>query len=133
MDNIDTNVNELNDPFSLEEQDHNKLRLYNKLKGSFKIEPYIDKIKNRNQRQWLSRYRISAHTLHIETGRYTRPVTPLHDRKCYYCDEKCIDDEKHFILHCNTFEIKRQCFVSRVRVLFPQFDQMTLDEKLRFI
>ena len=68
-------------------QDHNKLRFYNKLKGSFKIEPYILKIKNRNQRQWLTRYRTSAHTLRIESGRYTRPVTPISERKCIYCEE----------------------------------------------
>ena len=30
-------------------QDHNKLRFYKMLKGSFKIEPYIVKIKNRNR------------------------------------------------------------------------------------
>ena len=41
-------------------EDHNKLRFYKLLKGSFKIEPYIDQIKNRNQRQWLSRYRTSV-------------------------------------------------------------------------
>ena len=30
--------------------DHNKLRLYKTLKGSFQMEPYIENIKNRNQR-----------------------------------------------------------------------------------
>ena len=114
-------------------QDHNKLRFYNKLKGSFKLEPYIDKIKNRNQRQWLSRYRTSSHSLRIETGRYTRPVTPIFERKCCYCEDGFIDDEKHFILICDIFKLKRQCFISRVRALFPQFDRMTIDEKLRFI
>ena len=114
-------------------QNHNKLRLYNTLKGSFKLEPYIEKITNRNQRHWLSRYRISAHTLRIETGRYTRPVTPIIDRKCCYCDQNSIDDEKHFILLCDTFKLKRQCFVSRVKTLIPQFDTMSIDEKLRFI
>ena len=44
-----------------------------------------------------------------------------------------IDDEKHFILLCDTFKLKRQCFVSRVKTLFPQFDTMSIDEKLRFI
>ena len=81
-------------------EDHNKLRFYKHLKGSFTIEPYIVKIKNRNQRHWLSRYRTSAHTLRIETGRYTRPVTPIVERKCIYCEANSIDDEKHFILFC---------------------------------
>ena len=66
--------------------DHNKLRFYKQLKGSFKIEPYIENIQNRSQRSWLSRYHVSAHKLRIETGRYTRPVTPVCDRVCVYCD-----------------------------------------------
>ena len=69
-------------------QDHNKLRFYNKFKGSFRIEPYILKIKNRNQRQWLTRFRTSAHTLRKESGRYTRPITPITERKCMYCDDE---------------------------------------------
>ena len=114
-------------------QDHNKLRFYNKLKASFKIEPYIVQIRNRNQRQWLSRYRTSAHALRIESGRYTRPVTPIRDRICRYCKDGLLDDEQHFILFCDTFNIKRQCFINRMNVLNPNFDVMTCEEKLRFI
>ena len=66
-------------------------------------------------------------------GRCTRPVTPIIDRKCCYCNNNSIDDEKHFILLCDTFQLKKQCFVNRVRALFPQFDNMTIDEKLRLI
>ena len=43
---------------------YNKLRLYN----TFKQEPYISNVKNRNQRTWLSRYRTSAHNLRVESN-----------------------------------------------------------------
>merc|ERR1711955_87549 len=101
--------------------------------GSFKIEPYIVQIKNRNQRHWLSRYRTSAHKLNIELGRYTRLVTPVLERKCHYCDDQCVDDEGHFILFCKTFNIKRQCFFSRLHVLNSNFDLLSCEEKLKFI
>ena len=114
-------------------QDHNKLRFYNKLKASFKIEPYIVQIRNRNQRQWLSRYRTSAHALRIESGRYTRPVTPILERKCRFCKSDSIDDEEHFILFCNIFKIKRQCFLSRLNVLNPKFELMSCEDRLKFI
>ena len=114
-------------------QDHNKLRLYKTLKGSFRIEPYLQNIKNRNQRQWLSRYRTSAHTLRIELGRYSSPVTPLSERKCLYCQSGECDDEEHFILFCETFNLKRQCFFGRLMVLFPDFLSLSNDERLRFI
>ena len=59
-------------------QDHNKLRLYKTFKGSFRVEPYIDMVPNRNQRCFLTRLRISAHHLCIETGRYSKPKpTPI--------------------------------------------------------
>ena len=38
--------------------DHNMLQLDWKLKGSFKQELYISNVMNRNQRAWLSRYRM---------------------------------------------------------------------------
>ena len=113
--------------------DHNKLRLYKTLKGSFRTEPYIENIRNRNQRCWLSRYRTSAHTLRIELGRYSRPVTPLSERKCCFCESGEIDDEKHFVLFCDIFQLKRQCFLGRLIALFPNFPLMSDEEKLRFI
>ena len=113
--------------------DHNKLRFYKQFKGSFKIEPYIVQILNRNQRQWLSRYRTSAHTLQIELGRYTHPVTPISERKCKYCKDDLLDDERHFILFCDTFKLKRKCFTERLNVLYPDFVLMSLEEKLKFI
>ena len=81
----------------------------------------------------MSRYRTSAHTLGIESGRYTRPVTPISERKCRFCEGDSIDDEEHFILFCDTFKIKRQCFMSRLNVLNPKFELMSYEGKLKSI
>ena len=110
--------------------DHNKLRFYKQLKGSFKIEPYIENIQNRSQRAWLSRYRVSAHKLRIETGRYTRPVTPVCDRACVYCDSLECDTEEHFILKCKTFSLKRNVFFGRMAALIPNFSDFSNRDKL---
>ena len=110
--------------------DHNKLRSYKKLKGSFTQEPYITNINNRNQRAWLSRYRTSAHNLRIETGRYTSPVTPISQRVCVYCDSGQCDTEMHAILYCDTFNLKRQCFIARVTALCPSFLSLTPEQQL---
>ena len=110
--------------------DHNKLRLYKTFKGSFKEEPYISNIKNRNQRMWLSRYRTSAHNLRVESGRYTSPVTPLSQRTCVYCDSGECDTELHAILVCDTFKLKRQCFLSRLSALCPNFTHLTAEQQL---
>ena len=114
--------------------DHNKLRFYNQLKGCFKSEPYLDQVQNRNQRAFLTRMRVSSHQLHIETGRYTRPVpTPIKDRVCQYCPDKVVDDEAHFILSCNTFKMKRQCFLNKLASIAPNFLGLSDKQKLAVI
>ena len=111
--------------------DHNKLRFYKKLKSSFTPEPYITNILNKSQRAWLTRYRVSAvPTLGIEAGRYTRPVTPVTSRVCKYCSSNKLDDEYHAILECDTFLIKRNCFLGKITSMLPNFGQMSLDHKL---
>ena len=113
--------------------DHNKLRLYKHLKGTFRVEPYIENICNRSQRAWLSRYRVSAHHLRIETGRYSSPVTPITARTCLFCDRQALDDEQHFILHCHTFTFKRNCFFGRMSSLIPNFKMLSDRDKLMTI
>ena len=111
--------------------DHNKLRFYKTLKGSFTEEPYITDIKNKSQRAWLTRYRVSAvPNLRIESGRYTRPVTPVSERFCRYCSDNQIDDEKHAILTCGTFMLKRNCFFGKMSSLLPNFSKMSPDDIL---
>ena len=63
-------------------------------------------------------------------GRYTRPVTPVAARFCRYCSENSIDDEKHAILSCKTFTLKRNCFFGKISSLLPNFHHMSLDVKL---
>jgi hypothetical protein len=47
------------------------LSTYLTVKNNFGFEKYLDKIKNFEQRRTLTRFRISAHKLAIETGRHT--------------------------------------------------------------
>ena len=42
---------------------------------------------------------LSSHNLHIETGRWTRPVTQQIHRYCVTCPGK-IEDEYHLVIEC---------------------------------
>ena len=44
------------------------------------------------------KFRLSCHSLEIETGRYVRPYLPPEERICHIC--KVTEDEKHFLLSC---------------------------------
>ena len=54
----------------------NKLRTHATFKYQFLCESYINTL-NCRERQALSKFRISAHKLEIERGRYTVPKTPV--------------------------------------------------------
>ena len=106
----------------------NKLHFYQTLKSSFTIEPYLQLVCNRNQRAWLTRIRISAHSLHIETGRYKG--TPLNERLCKFCNLNKLDDEYHFCLICPTFLTKRNCLFGKLSSINPYFPSLNNNQKL---
>ena len=98
---------------------------------------------NRNQRAGITRIRTSAHTLGVEQGRYTKPVTqsvtPLNERFCKFCcahqdqdsdKESCIDDEFHFLMICKVFNTKRNCLFGRVSAFDKHFSSLTAYQKM---
>ena len=115
---------------------HNKLRFYCKLKGSFTKEPYLDLVPNRTQHADLTRLRISSSRLAIELQRYHRPPVPALQRYCSYCRpaeennllQGYVDDEMHFLLNCSTFAFKRNCFLSKLETVLPGFKDMSAQQ-----
>ena len=77
----------------------NKLRTYSIYKEKFALERYILQGPVR-LRHNITKLRISAHSLAVETGRYTRPKTLLVNRTCNFCNNFEIEDEFHMFLRC---------------------------------
>ena len=124
--------------------DHNKLRTYKLLKSSFTSEPYITLVRNRNQRSNLTRLRVSAHNLAIESGRKTWPVTPIEQIICLYCKPETnnqttsdrtqttlLDDEFHFLIKCQHFALKRNCLFGKMSSIVQGFNN--LSDELKFV
>ena len=116
---------------------HNKLRTYSKVKLGFSREAYLNLVRNRNQRSWLSWLRTSSHNLGIELGRYSN--IPINERFCNFCSKtpptqitpspKFIDDEEHFLMKCKTFTISRNCFFGKYSAIAPEFSKLNDEEK----
>ena len=91
-----------------------KLEFYNTIKEQFQREKYL-KIKVFNCRSALTKLRISAHNLEIETGRYTKPITSRGYRFCQLCNLsnniQVADSEQHALLVCHTFKHLRKKLV----------------------
>ena len=56
-------------------------------------------------RKIITRWRLSSHSLYIETGRYKRPEVKRDDRKCLICD--ILEDETHALLNCKAHYLIR--------------------------
>jgi hypothetical protein len=94
-------------------QKNKVLSLYHNIKHIFSMESYLVNINDFRLRSALTKLRISAHTLRIETGRYSRPPLDRNERKCQLCNSNDIEDEFHFIFICNTFDHLRQLYFKR--------------------
>ena len=71
--------------------------------------------------------RISEHNLLIEKGRQLN--IPKEQRLCSHC--KCIDDEKHFLLHCTINSELRSSFLNILNKEI--FNNLSESEKLSYI
>ena len=80
-----------------------KLRTYKLVKNKFGIEKYL-KLNERNLRKSLTAFRISAHKLNIERGRYLN--LKVEDRICNVC--MVIEDEIHASCQCKKFSLLRE-------------------------
>jgi hypothetical protein len=97
----------------------NKLRTYCTFKEKFEMENYLLFGSSKTERSSLSKLRISAHRLRIETGRHTRPKIDSDKRYCVYCNDLSVEDEKHFMLSCKLYTEERKLFLSKLKEKLP--------------
>lgn len=76
----------------------NKLRTYRTFKSEIGCEQYLTQLIPRHHRRVYSSFRCGSLPLRVETGRYSKPKTPLNDRLCQLCKNCDIENEKHFFI-----------------------------------
>ncbi len=90
------------------------------------MEKYLNCINNNKYRTILTKFRVSAHCLAIETGRYNG--TAREDRLCTVCNMCVPEDEYHMLLTCPLYsEMRRQYFTALFFARWPsmnKFDQL---------
>ena len=102
-------------------RNNRKLQTYSILKSCHGFEKYLSCVKNPLYRQSLCKLRISAHNLHVETGRWTR--IPINSRLCILCNEDHIEDEFHFLLVCPAYHHIRVTYIPTYYYHFPTIDK----------
>ena len=71
------------------------------------MEGYLLLLPNLKHMSTIARFRMSSHTLGIETGRHAKPKIAKEERKCRYCNLDDVEDEKHFLLKCPLYSEER--------------------------
>jgi hypothetical protein len=86
-----------------------RLEAYSIFKYSFEFEKYLDQLKEPKYRIALTKFRISAHHLAIETGRFEN--IDRNNRICRNCNMNMIESEYHFLLACPFYrELRHKYF-----------------------
>jgi hypothetical protein len=105
-----------------------KLYLFSNLKQKLSVESYLS-ISNFEYRKLITKLRISEHNLLIEKGRHSN--IPREQRLCSHC--KCIDDEKHFLVHCTINSELRSSFLNILNNENQIFNNLSESKKLSYI
>ena len=117
------------DSFAEINSERSKLRTYAHMKKETGLESYIIHMKNIMDRTAVTKIRLSNHELMIEKGRHQG--LELKDRLCPFC-ENVLENEQHFLLDCKTFKIHRENFITEIRKLNNNFDELTENEKFQY-
>lgn len=107
-----------------------KLRTYVTLKKELKAEPFMA-VYHRGGLPELVKMRGGTNRLRIEQGRYVKEK--LEDRVCLLCKNGKVEDEKHFMLDCKTYEDLRARMwrkVEEITVRAKKISQMWTDSML---
>ena len=79
--------------------------IYSKVKKEYREESYISAVEYYKYRSAITKFRISAHNLPIEKGRWEG--IDKTERKCKKCINNGVGDEKQYILYCNAPDIAK--------------------------
>ena len=111
-----------------------KLRAYRLIKHDVTVcEPYLTLITNPKARSALTKFGLSDHKLHIESGRHCNPPKPVEERLCEICNNQVVEDEIHFLFNCSYYCDLRSPLMQRAVTLSRNFPHLIPKEKFTFL
>ena len=80
----------------------------------------------KEDRSTLCKFRISAHSLEIEKGRYYN--IPLENRVCLSCKAGKVENELHLFLDCPSYAHLRQDFFEKIKSILGEVNQKVFNK-----
>ena len=81
----------------------------------------------------MAQLRTGILPLRIETGRWECPRITADELICQVCDSQDVEDEEHFIFHCQHFHNERINFLSTLDTDHDVFQNLSIEEKFCII
>ena len=110
----------------------NKLRTYRLYKSDIQTETYVKIPLQRDHRHILSMFRCGNLPLHIETGRFAKPKTPIDQRTCFHCPNS-VENEIHFLIECPYYDDVRRKMLHKAQLCNSDFELKSPTDKLTFL
>ena len=89
----------------------------------------LEQIRNLKHRRAVAKLRSGNHKLRIESGRHCVPKLPEYLRICQHCRSNQIENENHFLFHCDCYKTIRSDIVLK----YPTFNLFSGTEKTIFL
>ena len=101
-----------------------KMQCYLDLKREYRLADYLTTVTNTKYRNTLTKYRLSEHSLAIETGRYKQSWLPKEERFCQLCKENKVETELHFLTECSKLQPVRTKYFPKFKDKHPKFERL---------
>ena len=119
---------------TLDDPELSRLTFYREIKDEYGYEEYLN-VTNFQHRKLISKLRCSDHVLEIEKGRH-KPANmrkTKEERLCIYCNNREVEDEKHFLYRCNLYTALRNQYQIWQGETSALFSKETLPKTKEFI
>ena len=107
-----------------------KLCFYSIFKTDVGKSHYLEQVRNLKHRRAVAKLRLGNHSLRIESGPHCIPKLPEYLRICQHCRSNQIENENHFLFHCDRYKTIRQQVISDIVLKYPSFNLFNDTEKL---
>ncbi len=94
---------------------------------------YLSAVTDVKLSKTLTMYRLSEHSLAVETGRRRQTWLSREDRLCSHCMLGLTEMELHFLTECPKYLNIKDHYYPKMNTIFPQFSIRSPTEKLSFI
>ncbi len=107
-----------------------KLRTYIKFKHVFEVEPYVLSFMSRQRRSYLAQLRNGILPLQLEECRWINKA--IEEWLCLICNNGNVEDEEHFLFHCNFYYGERQDFYNYMNNNILNFNNLSIEQNTLF-